>query len=181
MATNLEQVAGKLHPLGFTPLTSAAAGQVLKYDFKGIGPRVMDKSGHGNGGWLKPPADPPRRRILSPFPLEVMLVFDGEGDYVKGPVLDIRNQVGVRARVKNHADRGLGLVRRPARSLYPSYGQRWQSICRDTSERELELLGIAHDEADERRGMARGRDVLRRGGTQDSRGWRDQKHYVADR
>lgn len=63
MATNLEQVAGKLHPLGFTPLTSAAAGQVLKYDFKGIGPRVIDKSGHGNGGWLKPP--PIRRGAVS--------------------------------------------------------------------------------------------------------------------
>jgi len=100
MVASLEQVADRLHPLGFTPLTSAAAGQVLKYDFKGIGPRVIDKSGHGNGGWLKPPANPPRRRILSPFPLEMMLVFDGEGDYVKGPVLDIRNQIGIRARVR---------------------------------------------------------------------------------
>jgi len=67
---------------GYTPLKAAQEGQVLKYDFKGIGPIVMDKSGNGNRGWLKPREDPPRRKIVSWFPLEVAMAFDGKNDYI---------------------------------------------------------------------------------------------------
>jgi len=87
MVTNLEKFVGKLSPLGFTPLLSTASGQVLKYDFKGVGPRIFDKSGHGNGGILKPkwPKNAPRREIIHAVPPDVRLVFDGEDDYVRGP------------------------------------------------------------------------------------------------
>jgi len=58
---------------------------VLKYDFKEIGPVVVDKSGHGNLGRLKPVYDPPRRQVISWFPLKVVLIFDGKDDLVKTP------------------------------------------------------------------------------------------------
>jgi len=70
---------------GYTPLKAAQQGQVLKYDFKGIGPRVIDKSGNGNNGNLKPMKDPPRRKIQRFFPLEMALKLDGENDYVEVP------------------------------------------------------------------------------------------------
>jgi len=70
---------------GYTPLKAAQEGQVLKYDFKGIGPIAVDKSGHGNLGRLKPVDDPPRRKIRSLLPLKVVMVFDGENDYIEVP------------------------------------------------------------------------------------------------
>jgi len=68
---------------GYTPLKAYQKGQVLKYDFKGVGPVVVDKSGHGNLGRLKPRDDPPRRKIRSFFPLKVVMEFDGENDYIE--------------------------------------------------------------------------------------------------
>jgi len=70
---------------GYTPLKSSLEGKVLKYDFRGIGPTVVDKSGHGNTGMLMPRKDPPRRKIVSWFPLRVVMDFDGENDYIKVP------------------------------------------------------------------------------------------------
>jgi len=75
----------RLRPLGFTPLASRARGEVLKYNFRGVGPVVLDKSGHGNLGRLKPIKDPPRRRIRSLLPPEVVINFDGKNDYIKVP------------------------------------------------------------------------------------------------
>jgi len=72
---------------GFTPLKAAQEGQVLKYDFRGIGPRVIDKSGNGNAGKLKPRDDPPKRKVQSFFPLKVVMDFDGE-DYIEVPDSD---------------------------------------------------------------------------------------------
>jgi len=67
---------------GFTPLKARQEGQVLKYDFKGAGPRVLDKSGNLNGGMLMPlwPVNSPRRSIPPRT-----LTFDGEDDYVSIP------------------------------------------------------------------------------------------------
>jgi len=73
MAGILERVK----PLGFTPLVSRIKGEVLYYNFRGIGPVVMDKSGHGNLGKLRP-KDNPRRKIALRLPPEVAMVFDGE-------------------------------------------------------------------------------------------------------
>jgi len=70
---------------GYTPLKAFLEGQVLKYDFRGVGPIVVDKSGNGNLGRLKPLKDPPRRKIASWLPLEVALKFDGENDFVMAP------------------------------------------------------------------------------------------------
>jgi len=81
------RIVGKISPLGFTPLLSATSGQVLKYDFRDVGPRVIDKSGHGNGGILKPkwPKNAPRRKIVRAVPPDVRLAFDGEDDYLHIP------------------------------------------------------------------------------------------------
>jgi len=68
---------------GYTPLKAYREGQVLKYNFKGVGPMVVDKSGHGNLGRLKPTKDPPRRKVVSWFPLKVIMSLDGEDDYVE--------------------------------------------------------------------------------------------------
>jgi len=68
---------------GYTPLKAALEGQVLKYDFRGIGPIAVDKSGHGNLGRLMPRKDPPRRKIVSWFPLQVVMFFDGKDDFIK--------------------------------------------------------------------------------------------------
>jgi len=69
---------------GYTPLKAALEGQVLKYDFKGIGPIVVDKSGHGNGGKFGPnwPKNSPKRKVISWFPFEESVVFDGKDDLV---------------------------------------------------------------------------------------------------
>jgi len=80
---SIEKIASG--PLGFTPLTSSIRNQVLKYNFVGIGRTVTDKSGHGNRGKMLPKEDPPKRKIVSWFPLEVEMVFDGENDYIKVP------------------------------------------------------------------------------------------------
>jgi len=68
---------------GYTPLKASLKGQVLKYDFRGIGPIVVDKSGHGNRGKLMPRGNPPRRKIVSGFPLKIALALDGKNDFVK--------------------------------------------------------------------------------------------------
>jgi len=73
----------KVRPFGYTPLASRIKGEVLKYNFRGISRLVVDKSGHGNNGKLMPKEDPPRRKIVSWFPFRVVLVLDGENDYVK--------------------------------------------------------------------------------------------------
>jgi len=70
---------------GFTPLKASLEGLVLKYDFKGIGPMVVDKSGHGNLGRLKPKDNPPRRKIVSGFPFEVALVLNEDDERVSIP------------------------------------------------------------------------------------------------
>jgi len=85
METN---ILGLPNLTGFTPLKARQEGQVLKYDFRDIGPRVLDKSGNINGGMLMPfwPVNSPRRSI-PPGTLK----FDGENDYVKvrdDPTLD---------------------------------------------------------------------------------------------
>jgi len=67
---------------GYTPLKAAQEGQILKYDFRGIGPIVVDKSGNGNLGRLRPVDNPPRRKIQSLFPLKVVMDFDGVDDYI---------------------------------------------------------------------------------------------------
>jgi len=84
---NLEKLAGRISPVGFTPLLSLASGQILKYDFKEIGPRVIDKSGSGNYGVLNPnwPKDAPRRTIVSAIPLTVAVKMDGENDFIRIP------------------------------------------------------------------------------------------------
>jgi len=88
---------------GYTPLKAAQEGQVLKYDFRGIGPIVVDKSGNGNYGRLKPIEDPPRRKIVSWFPLKFAMIFDGENDYIQvsdDPSLDITDELTVSVRTK---------------------------------------------------------------------------------
>jgi len=84
---------------GFTPLKATREGQILKYDFRGAGPIVLDKSGHGNNGRAKPISDLPRREIYSLVPLKVVMNFDGENDYVSiGRVL-IEGEFSVSIRV----------------------------------------------------------------------------------
>jgi len=71
---------------GYTPLKAFQKGQVLKFDFREIGPIAIDKSGHGNSGRLKPRENPPRRKVVSWFPLEVALdITAGEKDHVEVP------------------------------------------------------------------------------------------------
>jgi len=105
MSVDLERIIGRISPLGFTPLSSRTAGQVLKYDFKGIGPRVVDKSGNFNGGTLKPrwPIDSPRRMPQAEIPPNAVLRFDGENDIIVAPdstSLDLDREVTIDARVK---------------------------------------------------------------------------------
>jgi len=68
---------------GYTPLKSALEGQVLKYNFRGIGPIATDKSGNGNNGRLKPRDDPPRRKIRPTIPPEVVMVFEDPKDRIE--------------------------------------------------------------------------------------------------
>jgi len=94
------RILEKLRPLGFTPLASMAKGEVLKYNFRGVGPVAVDKSGHGNLGRLKPREDPPRRRIQSVLPPEVVMVFDGKDDRIQVPYdrsLDVFTSIAVEA------------------------------------------------------------------------------------
>jgi len=67
---------------GYTPLKAFQERQVLKYDFREVGPIVVDKSGHGNLGRLKPIDDPPRRKIQSAFPPKMAMKFDGKNDKI---------------------------------------------------------------------------------------------------
>jgi len=87
---------------GYTPLKAAQEGQVLKYDFRGVGPIVVDKSGNGNRGTLEPswPTNSPKRRIASGFPLGVGMVFDGEDDYIEGPILNLDDKLSFVALIK---------------------------------------------------------------------------------
>jgi len=97
----------KARPLGFTPLLSNVRNEVLKYNFREVGRRVLDKSGHGNTGEMKPKDDPPKRKIVSLFPLEVAMVFDGENDFVRisdDPSLDITSQIAVTVEMKPTED-----------------------------------------------------------------------------
>jgi len=98
-------VLENVRPLGYTPLSSRAEGEVLKYDFKGVGPKAWDKSGHGNRGTLKPRDDPPRRKILFRIPPDVALALDGENDYVTIPLSpeDVGVPYTVSVRVKMHS------------------------------------------------------------------------------
>jgi len=97
---------------GYTPLKAAQEGQVLKYDFKGLGPIVVDKSGNGNRGRLKPVGDPPRREVQSLFPLKVSIKFDGKNDkIVVKPTKSLKNalsntpvSIGLRFILRNQVD-----------------------------------------------------------------------------
>jgi len=80
---NIERIVSG--PLGYTPLASSIRNQVLKYNFRGISRIVADKSAHGNNGKLMPKEDPPKRKIISLFPLEMAVDFDGEDDFIKVP------------------------------------------------------------------------------------------------
>jgi len=82
---------------GFTPLKARQEGQVLKYDFKGIGPRVLDKSGNFNGGTLKPrwPVNSPRRSIPPKT-----LAFDGEDDWLRVPESQSLNAINHRISIR---------------------------------------------------------------------------------
>jgi len=87
---------------GYTPLKAAQEDQVLKYDFRGIGPIVVDKSGHENLGRSKPRRNPPRRKILSLFPLKMAMAFDGS-NYIEvsdDPTLNISDYLTVSLRVR---------------------------------------------------------------------------------
>jgi len=77
---------------GFTPLKAAQKGQVLKYDFKEIGPRAIDKSGNFNDGKLMPlwPVNSPKRSIPPGT-----LTFDGDDDFVKVPSNESLNPTDV--------------------------------------------------------------------------------------
>jgi len=100
LVRSAERTAGKISPLGFTPLLSAMSGQTLKYDFRGVGPIAWDKSGRGNHGKLKPRDDPPRRRIQPSVPPEVAMVFDGKDDRIQVPYdrsLDVFTNLAVEA------------------------------------------------------------------------------------
>jgi len=57
---------------------------VLKYDFIGIGPFILDKSLSGNTGIMKPHwlFDAPRRKLAGFPPEKVVLAFDGKNDRV---------------------------------------------------------------------------------------------------
>jgi len=93
----------KLKPLGFTPLVSRIKGEVLYYNFRGVGPVALDKSGHGNLGKLKPRGDPPRRKIQPTVPLEVIMAFDGKNDYIDvsdNPTLRFSSTFSVRFSIK---------------------------------------------------------------------------------
>jgi len=111
---SLKNLVERTSPLGFTPLISVASGEVLKYDFKGVGPVVIDKSGPPvNNGKLKPnwPTNTPRRRLVSILPPTAELVLDGDDDYVlvpDDPSLDIsRMTVSLDFTRRTVADEGI--------------------------------------------------------------------------
>jgi len=123
---SIEQVADKLSPLGFTPLLSGVTGEVLKYDFRGVGPRVVDKSLNFNAGTLSPdwPENAPRRRFV--FPLDAVLVFDGEDDFIHVPDrpiqrLDASFSIEVAYTHRADPDDHAGLVYKGARGNQPGY------------------------------------------------------------
>lgn len=83
---------------GFTPLKASQEALVLEYDFRGVGPRVLDKSGNLHGGTLMPlwPVDSPRRTVPPKT-----LKFDGENDFVRGSSdLDGMSEITVAIRLK---------------------------------------------------------------------------------
>lgn len=92
----------KVRPLGYTPLISRMRSEVLKYNFRGIGRLVVDKSGHGNNGKLTPKEDPPRRKIISWFPFQVAMIFNGKDDRIVVPdssTLDITEELTIETTV----------------------------------------------------------------------------------
>jgi len=91
----------ELRPLGFSPLASGIKGEVLKYNFKGIGKIVTDKSLSGNNGRLIPKENPPKRQIYSWFPLKVKLILDGSNSVrvPDDPSLDLLRKVKVTMRI----------------------------------------------------------------------------------
>jgi len=84
---SIERVAGRASPLGFTPLLSSASGGILRYDFRDLGKKVIDKTLHGHNGTLQPdyPRNSPRRRLTVGPPPRAILAFDGEDDFVEAP------------------------------------------------------------------------------------------------
>jgi len=66
---------------GLTPLKARQQDQVLKYDFKGVGPLVIDKSGNFNRGILHGA----KRKVVSVLPLKMAISCDGKDDYVHTP------------------------------------------------------------------------------------------------
>jgi len=86
---------------GLTPLKARQQNQILKYNFKGIGPLVVDKSGNFNRGILHGP----KREVISIFPLKMAISCDGEDDYVVVPTPNTVSSVSsVTASVKMSMD-----------------------------------------------------------------------------
>jgi len=77
------EILEKVRPFGYTPLISNLRNEVLKYNFRGISRLVVDKSGHGNNGKLKPRENPPKRKVISWFPLKCVIDFTEEKGYVE--------------------------------------------------------------------------------------------------
>jgi len=97
---------------GYTPLKALQERQALKYDFREIGPIVVDKSGHGNLGRLKPATDPPRREVQSLLPLKISMKFDGKNDKIvvkpteslKNALSNVPVSIGLRFILRNQVD-----------------------------------------------------------------------------
>jgi len=135
----------KVRPFGYTPLISEMRNEVLKYNFRGISRLVVDKSGHGNNGKLMPKEDPPRRKIVSWFPFEEVLVFDGENDFVEVPDIELDGAFTIDVEFKTLLSRGehralfgsrYGWGRREeehALDFRLGYGQNLQVIVKDES------------------------------------------------
>jgi len=140
----------KIRPFGYTPLSSRTKEEVLKYNFKGVGPVVADKSLHGNRGILKPlwPIDAPRREPVSIFPPSAMLVFDGENDYVSAPdLIGGRSRFSVSALVRPDAlgeDKGFLGQWRPVYEFIFHYDVRfdsWRAVVHDSEGNDVEVYG----------------------------------------
>jgi len=88
---------------GFTPLKALASEQTLKYDFRGFGPRVLDKSGSFHGGTLKPlwPVNSPRRSRVNK---KTVLTFDGKAHYLDmADIPELRETFTIIAKTKHES------------------------------------------------------------------------------